>query len=96
MKLSSSKLRKLIEAATVDAYNDSEQRVGFLSMIADNLCLPFATSVLGVEVVVERIDMNVGEEIVAVCRRGPTRQEVPVFDLPLPAPLPNGAEWIEA
>lgn len=46
MKLSRAKLRKLIEDATVDAYKDSEQRVGFLTMIQENLQLPFKTHVL--------------------------------------------------
>ena len=96
MKLSSAKLRKLIEQATVDAYTDSEQRVGFLTMIEENLELPFKTHVLGVEVLVERVDMNASGEVVAVCRNGRTRQRIALLDLPLPSPLPRGFEWIEA
>ena len=96
MKLSRAKLRKLIEEATVDAYNDSEQRVGFLTMIQENLQLPFKTYVLGAEVLVERIDMTASGEIVAVCRNGRTRQRIALLDLPLPSPLPRGVEWIEA
>jgi len=30
------------------------------------------------------------------CRRGRARQSLPITDLPLPTPLPDGAEWIEA
>lgn len=96
MKLSSAKLRRLIEEATVDAYNDSEQRVGFLTMIQENLELPFKTTVLGVDVLVERVDMNESEEIVVVLRNGRTRQRIALLDLPLPSPLPSGFEWIEA
>jgi len=96
MKLSGAKLRKLIEDATVDAYNDSEQRVGFLTMIQENLQLPFKTYVLGIEVLVERVDMTASEQIVAVCRNGRTRQRIAILDLPLPSPLPRGVEWIEA
>ena len=96
MKLSRAKLRKLIEDATVDAYNDSEQRVGFLTMIQENLQLPFKTYVLGIEVLVERVDMTASEQIVAVCRNGRTRQRIAILDLPLPSPLPRGVEWIEA
>jgi hypothetical protein len=96
MKLSRAKLRKLIEDATVDAYNDSEQRVGFLTMIQENLQLPFKTYVLGIEVLVERFDMTASEQIVAVCRNGRTRQRIAILDLPLPSPLPRGVEWIEA
>lgn len=96
MKLSAAKLKRLIEEATVDAYGESEQRVGFLTMIEENFALPFVTRILDVEVAVERIDMNTAEEIVAICRRGRTRQAIPILDLPLPKPIPNGAEWIEA
>ena len=96
MKLFRAKLRELIEEATVDAYNDSEKRVGFLTMIQENLDLPFKTHVLGVEVLVERVDMTASEQIVAVCRNGRTRQRIALLDLPLPSPLPRGVEWIEA
>lgn len=96
MKQHRAELRKLIEEATVDAYNDSEQRVGFLTMIQEDLDLPFKTTVLGVEVIVERVDMNESKEIVVVCRNGRTRQRVALLDLPLPSPLPRGSEWIEA
>jgi hypothetical protein len=29
-------------------------------------------------------------------RRGHDRQSIPILDLPLPKPVPDGAEWIEA
>ena len=35
-------------------------------------------------------------EIVAICRRGRERQKVPILDLPLPEPRPEGSEWIDA
>lgn len=89
-------LDRLIEEATVDAYDESEQRTGFYTMLEENLEVPFRTEVLGVEVTVERIAMNDAEEIVAVCTRGRTRQTIPIFDLPLPVPPPRGAEWIDA
>lgn len=96
MKLSATKIRRLIEEAVVDAYGESEQRVGFLTMIEENLELPFTTSILGIEVLVERVDVNAADEIVAVCRREKLRQRIPILDLPLPNPPPKGAEWIEA
>jgi hypothetical protein len=52
--------------------------------------------VLGVAVTVERIDLTPSDEIVAICRRGTSRQAITILDLPLPAPPPAGAEWIEA
>jgi len=96
MRLSDAKLKRLIEEATVDAYNESEERVGFLTMIDENLVLPFATQILGVEVSVDRVDLSAADAIVAICRRGRTRQAIPILELPLPRPAPRGAEWIEA
>jgi hypothetical protein len=65
-------------------------------MIEENLAVPFTTQVLGVPVTVERVDLTEDEQIVAVCSRGRHRQRLPILELPLPNPLPEGAEWIEA
>lgn len=93
---SKARLDELVEQATVDCYDESEQATGLYTMIADNLALPFQTTVLGVPVTVERVRLTPQEDIVAVCRRGGVRQTVPLLDLPLPSPPPAGAEWIEA
>jgi hypothetical protein len=58
MVVSPAQLDKLIEEATVDCYNDEEQLSGFFSMMEDNLALPFATRVLGVEASVVAIEMD--------------------------------------
>ena len=93
---SRTRLRQLIAEAIVDAHDDSEQRVGFLTMLEESLALPFETDMLGVRVTVEQIDLNDAEEIVAICRHGGSRQAIPLVDLPLPSPRPAGARWIEA
>ncbi len=90
------RLEQLVEDAIVDAYNESEQRCGLFTMIEEHLAVPFETELLGVAVMVERIDLNEADEVVAICRRGRMRQRVNVLDLPLPSPPPDGAEWIEA
>ncbi len=90
------RLERLVEDATVDAYNESEQRCGIFTTIEEHLAVPFDTAVLGVPVTVERIDLTEADEVVAICRRGRTRQRINVLDLPLPSPPPDGAEWIEA
>jgi hypothetical protein len=94
--LSKPKLDQLIEQATVDAYNESEQTTGFYTMLEEQLAMPFETQVLGAMVTVERLDMTDEEQIVAVCARGKSRQRIPVLDLLLPDPPPEGSEWIEA
>src|SRR6266550_3366720 len=95
-RVSRAKLDDMIEEATVDAYGESEQAVGFFTLLEEQLKLPFKTEVLGMEVTVERLDMTDDEQIVAVCSRGKSRQPVPILDLTLPDPAPEGAEWIEA
>ncbi|HYK88841.1 MAG TPA: hypothetical protein VE398_08730 [Acidobacteriota bacterium] len=48
-----SRLDELIEEATVDCYNESEQISGLFTMMEDNLAVPFKTRLLGVEVTVD-------------------------------------------
>jgi calcium binding protein len=54
----------MIEQATVDAYGDSEQTTGWLTVIEENLTVPFETVVLGMPVTVERVDLDRSEQIV--------------------------------
>ena len=90
------KLEKLIEEAVVDAYGEEEQVGGFLTMMEEHLALPFSANILGVDVVVERVDTTRSGQIVAICRRDKIRQRIGILDLPLPTPAPAGAEWIAA
>lgn len=96
VRLSKARLDKLVEEAIVDCHDESEQATGLYTMIADNLAFPFATTVLGVPVTVERVQLTRRDEIVAVCRRAGIRQPLPLLDLPLPSPQPAGSEWIAA
>src|SRR3989442_11898660 len=63
-RLSKARLDRLVEEAIVDCYNESEQVTGLYTMIEDHLALPFETTVLGVPVTVERVDLTQREEIV--------------------------------
>ena len=94
--LSKARLNELIEQAIVDAYGEEEQVGGFFTMIEEHLELPFHVKVLGVDADVEKVDMTLDGQIVAICRRGKTRQKIPILDLPLPTPAPAGVEWIVA
>jgi hypothetical protein len=86
----------LIEEATVDCYNDEEQITGLFTMIDEHLAVPFRTEVLGALVTVAKVDLTVGHEIVAICRRESHKQAIPILELPLGDSPPDGAEWIEA
>jgi Calcium binding len=95
-RISKARLEAMIEEATVDCHDESEQVTGWFTMLDEHLAVPFETKILGVLAIVERVDLNRSEQIVAVCSRGRDRQSLPILDLPLPRPLPDGAEWIEA
>jgi hypothetical protein len=61
----------MAEETTVDAYGESEQISGWSYMLDEHLAVPFETVVLGVAVIVERLDLRDDLQIVAICRRGP-------------------------
>jgi hypothetical protein len=86
----------MVEEATVDAYDESEQATGWFTMLENYLEMPFQTDMLGVRVSVVGIEQRDSNQIVAVCSRGRRRIAVGILDLPLPSPRPDGAEWIEA
>src|SRR3954468_25028607 len=90
-------LEKLIEEAIIDFYNEHEQAVGMFTKIEEELDLPFRTRILGVDVTVIAVEQeDDGLGIAAVCERDGERQHISLSDLPLPAPPPEGAEWIAA
>ncbi|MGH9667840.1 MAG: calcium-binding protein, partial [Bryobacteraceae bacterium] len=72
--LSREQLNALAEEALIDAYGESEQAVGFYTMMEDNLGLPFNTEILGAAATVESIDITEDDELVAVCRSVKHRQ----------------------
>jgi len=95
-RISKARLAAMIAEATVDAYGDSEQTTGWYTMLEEHLALPFETTMLGVLVKVVALDVRGDNGIVAIYTRGRERQSVPILDLPLPSPRPEGVEWIEA
>jgi len=95
-RITKARLEEMIAEATVDAYGESEQITAWFTAIDENLAVPFETTVLGVPVTVERVDLDRSDQIVAICRRARDRQVLPLLELPLPIRLPAGAEWIEA
>jgi len=59
--VSHARLDELIEEATVDCCNASEQVSGFFCMLEDQLAVSFTTKLLGQEVVVEKVDLTEGK-----------------------------------
>lgn len=89
-------LNAMVEDATVDSNDESDQVMGLFNTLVEHLELPFETSVLGIKVKVERLEMTVRDQIVAICASGRIRQAIGILDVPLPALRPAGAEWIDA
>ena len=92
---SSSRLERMISEAIVDCYNESEQATGLFTLVEENLRLPFSTIVLGIQVNVQKVELNDVGEIVAVCSRGPEKQRIPLVDLSLPSPRPEGQSGLK-
>ena len=90
------RLEAMAEEATVDAYDESEQICGWACRFEDHVAVPFETKVLGEVVTVEAIEQRGDTRIVAICKRGRSRQAIDILELALPSPPPTGAEWIEA
>lgn len=90
-------LEKLIEEATVDAYNESEQETGFLTMFEEHVVTPFRARVVGEDVEVRSFDVpDSGIGIVAVVKRQGKTYRVRLVELELGDLAPGGVEWIEA
>jgi hypothetical protein len=100
LRLSKARLDDLVEEALVDAYGESEreseQVTGFYTMMENDLRLPFETETLGMTVIVEGIDITEDDQLVAVCQKDKAKLRISLSELPLPSPLPKGAEWIVA
>jgi hypothetical protein len=86
----------LIEEATGDCYNDDEQVTSLYTRLDEHLELPFETTVLGISVIVDAIDLRDTGDIIARCSKDGSRQSISLDDLPLPTPPPQGVEWVEA
>jgi hypothetical protein len=80
--ISPRRLTEMVEETTVDCHDASVQLAGLFTMMEEHLEAPFETTVLGVTVTVERIDLDLGEQIIAVCRRGRHGQSLPILGPP--------------
>jgi hypothetical protein len=91
------RLRALIEEATVDCYNEEEERTGVLTVVADNVVCPFKARVIGEDV--EVVDIRTSEDgwgVDAVCRYKGKDYRIDITSLEWPKTKPKGYEWVEA
>ena len=94
--LTETKLSEMVHYAMQDAYGPNEQAWAWQCVVEDRLALPFETMIFGAKVAVVAIDVTNDNAVVAVCKRGRERRTIPLADLPLPRPTPEGAEWVTA
>lgn len=84
----------LIEVATVDCYDQEECRIGFLTLIQDNLQTPFEATLKGRKITVVDIDGD-DRVIKAQIKDGEAIYPVDILDLTIEEKLP-GSEWVAA
>jgi len=98
VKYDRSKLRALIDEATTDCNDESDEHAGLLGMIREEVACPFPARIQGEEVECTRFEWpKKGYSLNAVCqtRKGKTRI-VDIRMLEWSDSLPEGHKWIEA
>ena len=94
MKQKQYDLDELIEEATVDCYDEYECRVGFLTMIQDNLQTPFTAKLNKHTITVGDINGN-DRVIKAIINDGDKTYSVDILDLEINDQV-GGFEWVAA
>jgi hypothetical protein len=91
------RLRALIDQATSDSVDESDEHAGLLSMIREEVACPFRARIAGQEVECLRFEWpKNGYGLNAVCKSGGKTQVVDIARLEFVDPLPRGHEWIGA
>jgi hypothetical protein len=91
------KLRALIDQATSDSVDESDEHAGLLSTIREEVACPFPARVNGEEVDCVRFEWpKNGYGLNAVCMAKGKTMIIDVAALEAIEPLPKGHEWIEA
>jgi hypothetical protein len=91
------KLRALIDQATRDTVDESDEHAGLLSMIREEVVCPFRARIAGEEVECLRFEWpKNGYGLNAVCNSQTKTRVVDIGALEWTDPLPQGHEWIDA
>ncbi len=93
----SRRLRALIDQATSESLDESDEHAGLLSIIREEVVCPFRARLGGVEVECIRLESpRVGYGINAVCKSSGKLHVVDISKLDWIEPHPEGFCWIEA
>jgi hypothetical protein len=91
------KLRALIDQATSDSVDESDEHAGLLSMIREEVVCPFPTRIAGEDAKCVRFEWpKNGYGLNAVCESKTKTYVVDIRKLEWVEPLPKGHEWIDA
>src|SRR5689334_22116208 len=91
------RLQALIEEATVDCDDESEQFQGLVNMIEENVACPFPARVIGENVEVTALESpSDGFGVKAVCQYKGKEYRIDVSSLEWGKKRPKGFEWLEA
>lgn len=86
---------ELIEAVTVDCYNDADRATAFYTAFSEEVRLPVVASLLGTTVGVTEVDIGEdGVSLVARCVNGEIERWIAFADLEFPAS--TVAAWLHA
>jgi hypothetical protein len=93
----SRKLRALIDLATGDSMDESDEHAGLLSMIREEVVCPFPARIAGEDVECIRFEWpKNGYGLNAVCKSTGKARVVDISMLEFVEPRPKGHEWIDA
>jgi hypothetical protein len=91
------RLRAMIDQATGDCLDESDEHAGLLSTIRAEVVCPFHARLAGEDIECVRLDWpKKGYGLNAVCKSLSKTQVVDIGMLEFVEPLPKGHEWIEA
>ena len=91
------KLRALIDQATSDSVDESDEHAGLLSTIREEVVCPFAARIAGEDVECVRFEWpKNGYGLNAVCTCTGKTRVVDISMLERIEPFPKGHEWIDA
>lgn len=91
------RIRALIDQATSDSQDESDEHAGLLSTIREEVACPFRARLHGQDVECVRLDWpRNGYGLNAVCKSRGRTDVVDIRNLEWVEPLPKGHEWIEA
>lgn len=91
------RLRAMIDRATRDSLDESDEYAGLLSVIREEVACPFAARLDGEDVECIRLDWPPrGYGLNAVCCTHAGTRVVDIRNLELVEPFPRGHDWIDA